>query len=96
MFDRYIGESWQNKDLYTSHTKYCGVLQSLSAKVDSLTVLLDSVMAMQPSAADWPLAQLMGSLLAAPFFEHHVTALLFCMPDVHRLNPHMMGYPTEK
>lgn len=65
--------------------KYFGVLQSLSAIVESLALLFDSVIAMQPSVTDWPLAQLMGSLVADLFFEHQDTALLLsCMPEVHR------------
>jgi len=73
------------------------VLQPSSEKVDSLTLLLDSLMAMQPSAADWPLAQLMGSLLDAPFFEHQDTTLLLsCIPEVHKLIPVVTGYPGAK
>jgi hypothetical protein len=81
---------------YTSHTKYWGVVQSRSENVDALTLLLDSVSAMQPSVAVCPLAQFMGSLLDEPFFEHQDTALLLsCIPEVHKLKPEVTGYPTK-
>jgi hypothetical protein len=71
------------------------MLQSLIAKVDSLTLLLDKVKERQPSTAGgWPTAQFSGSSVVGIVFEHHDNFLfLSCMPDVHRLKPQVIGNP---